>query len=131
MRRSSKYLLTTLAVFVFLQGIGTSFLSNEFIDLLSVQQNTLTTVIVQVLGALQLGWGMLNFMCRNHKYGGIFGRPLLLSNLAILVVSGMAMLRALLTGHLEPFYPFLLLTALYWLFAFLIFHVIRTNHQTN
>ena len=131
MRYSSKFLITTLAAFVFLQGIGTTFFSNEFIGLLSLQQHMLTTLIVQLLGAIQLGWGMLNYMCRNHKYGGIYGRPLLLANLAFLIVSGMAMLRLLLNGAIEPFYPFLLLTALYWLFAFSIFHVMQTDHQPN
>jgi len=127
MKHSSKYLLTTLAVFLFLQGIGNSFFTKEFIDLLSLQQNNLTILILQLLGATQLAWGMLNYMCRNHKYGGIFGRPLLLANLAFLIVSGMALLRMLLPGDLEPFYPFLLLTALYWLFAFSIYYVIRTD----
>lgn len=128
---SSKYLLSTLAVFIFLQGVGTSFFSSEILNLLGLHQDSLLILLVQLLGALQLGWGMFNFMCRNHKYGGIYGRPLLLANLAFLIVSGMAMLRLLLHGAIEPFYPFLFLTALYWMFAFIIFHVMRTDHQPN
>ena len=129
MRISSKYLLTSLAAFVFVQGLGTSFFGGEILVIFSVPQDSLSILIVQMLGALQLGWGMLNYMCRNNKYGGIFGRPLLLANLAVLVVSGMAILRVLMRVPVGPFYTLLLLAASYWSFALLIFKVIRNEQN--
>ncbi len=123
---SNKTVLTALAVFLFLQGMGATFLSREILAVFRWRQDELPDLLLKMLGALQLGWGMLNYMYRNHPFGGIFGRPLLLANLAILIASGMALVRA--GSHSGGSFPALwIFASAYLVLASLILKIIRTD----
>ena len=45
-----KYVLTALALFAFLQGLGTSFFSSEIIGLIALTEDSIFILIVQLLG---------------------------------------------------------------------------------
>ena len=123
---SNKTVLSALAVFMFLQGMWATFFSREILAVFRWRQDLLPELLMQMLGALQLGWGMLNYMCRNHRFGGIFGRPLLLANLAIFSVSGMALVRA--ATHWGGSFPALwILAGAYLVLALLILKIIRSD----
>jgi hypothetical protein len=53
------------------------------------------TWIGQLLGAAWLGLAALNWLSRDARLGGIYGRPVVLANLVLYVVSALTMLRAL------------------------------------
>jgi hypothetical protein len=52
----------------------------------------------QLLGAAWLGVGALNWLQRTAVLGGIYGRPVVLANSALYVVSALSLVRALLGG---------------------------------
>jgi hypothetical protein len=52
----------------------------------------------QLLGAAWLGVAALNWLQRGAVLGGIYGRPIVLANLALYFIGGLALLRALLDG---------------------------------
>lgn len=52
----------------------------------------------QLLGAAWLGVAALNWLQRNAILGGIYGRPIVLANLALHFVSALSLLRALIDG---------------------------------
>ena len=52
----------------------------------------------QLLGAAWLGVAALNWLQRNAVLGGIYGRPVVLANLALYFVSALSLLRALVGG---------------------------------
>lgn len=54
-----------------------------------------TAWIGQLLGAAWLGPAALNWLSRDARLGGIHGRPVVLANLVLYVVSAMTALRAL------------------------------------
>lgn len=49
----------------------------------------------QMLGAAWLGVAVLNWLQRDAVLGGIYGRPVVLANLALYFVSALSLLRAL------------------------------------
>jgi hypothetical protein len=52
----------------------------------------------QLLGAAWLGVAALNWLQRGVVLGGIYGRPVVLANLALYFISAASLLRALLAG---------------------------------
>jgi hypothetical protein len=56
----------------------------------------------QLLGAAWLGVAALNWLQRTSILGGIYGRPVVLTNLALYFVSALCLLRALTGGAAAP-----------------------------
>lgn len=56
----------------------------------------------QLLGAAWLGVAALNWLHRSALLGGIYGRPVVLANLALYFISALSLLRALLGGAVPP-----------------------------
>ena len=54
------------------------------------------TVALQLLGALSLGFAMLDWMARDMALGGIYGRPIVVANLLHFVSGALALVKALL-----------------------------------
>ena len=52
----------------------------------------------QLLGAAWLGVAALNWLQRSTVLGGIYGRPIVLANLALYLVSALSLLRVLVGG---------------------------------
>jgi hypothetical protein len=55
----------------------------------------------QLLAASWLGIAALNWLQRSTLLGGIYGRPIVLANVALYLISALSLLRALL-GHAAP-----------------------------
>lgn len=78
----------------------------------------------QMLGAAWLGVAALNWLQRGLLLGGIYGRPIVLTNLALYFVGGLSVLRALLEGGVPMTLwfvavPALVLAAVYGALLFL------------
>ena len=63
-------------------------------------------LVIQVLGALYIGFAALNWMTRHNLIGGIYSRPLAVGNLMHFLVAGLAMVK------LVPQIPMLWLLAI-------------------
>ena len=55
-------------------------------------------MLLQVLGALYLGFAMLNWMARGSLMGGIYGRPLAMGNFLHFFMVALLLLKALAAG---------------------------------
>jgi hypothetical protein len=55
--------------------------------------------IGQLLGAAWIGVAALNWLQRGAVLGGIYGRPVVLANLALYFISALSLLRVLLGGE--------------------------------
>ncbi len=65
-----------------LLGITCSFLPQEILEFLTLEATATAVFLIKVLGAFYLGWAILNYMIRDITMGGIYGRPIIISNLA-------------------------------------------------
>jgi hypothetical protein len=54
-------------------------------------------VLVQLAGALYLGFAMLNWMSQGSVMGGIYGRPVAIGNLAHFTIGALALLKLVLS----------------------------------
>lgn len=89
----SKILMTISALFLGIIGIFLSFLPKEIINYLNINSNVIIILLFQLLGALYLGFGILNWMLKGSRIGGIYNRPVLMGNLMHFLVGAIALIK--------------------------------------
>ena len=96
-------------------GIVFSFLPLELLAYLGQSIESEMGLMLQLAGALYVGFAMLNWMAKGILIGGIYARPVAIGNLTHFLVGGLALLKTQLGGGatLEGW----LLTGFYLLFA--------------
>ena len=89
----SKILMTISALYLGIIGICLSFLPKEIINYLNINSNVITTLFFQLLGALYLGFGILNWTLKGSRIGGIYNRPVLMGNFMHFLVGALALIK--------------------------------------
>ena len=110
----TRWLMASSAAFMAVLGLAASFLSQELLSAAGVPPVTVLVVLVQVTGALYLGFAMLNWMARGVLIGGIYSRPLAMGNFLHFAVVGATLARAMSAIDLRVVY---LSAAIYIVFA--------------
>lgn len=112
---NTRILMSASAVFLGVVGLGASFLPQEILGYCGVRPEELLVLIVQVAGALYLGFAVLNWAARGNLLGGIYSRPVALGNFLHFTVVALALVKAFLAGQRE--FVVIVGTVLYVLFA--------------
>ena len=113
---NTKILLTASAILLGIIGIGLSFLPAEILTFLHLKTSQTAALIMQLLGALYLGFGMMNWMAKGSIIGGIYNKPLVTGNLIHFAVGAITLLKA--TFNLKDSKEVLIpLTIIYTIFA--------------
>src|ERR1043165_8031805 len=81
-------------------GLSLSFAPAEFLAHFGVDNPPLI-LLVQLCGALYLGFAMLNWMARESSIGGIYNRSLAMGNFMHFFVGAPAFLKAVFRGRRE------------------------------
>ena len=84
---NTKILLTVSTLFLGTIGLGLSFLPTEALNILHLKTSQTSALIMQLLGALYLGFGMMNWMAKGSIIGGIYNKPLVIGNLMQKVIT--------------------------------------------
>ena len=101
-------------------------LPDEIISSLSVTPNAISTLSLQLLGALYLGFAMLNWMAKGSLIGGIYNRPIAIGNFMHFAVGALALIKIISKIHAHSGI-IISLTAVYSVFAILFGYVFRTT----
>jgi len=89
------------AAFLALLGLATSYMPEKVLGLHGTVPDTPTLLLVQMTGALYLGFAILNWTARGILIGGIYARPVALGNfLHFAMVSVMLIKAAIVHGVL-------------------------------
>ncbi len=123
---NTKIVMTASSLFLALIGILLSFMPNEIANYLSVESNIITILFFNIMSALYLGFGILNWMAKGTLIGGIYNRPIAIGNLMHFGVGviGLVKIVSNIQTHSEIIIS---LTILYAIFAILFAYVFRTN----
>jgi len=126
MKVNTKILMTISALFLGIIGILFSFLPEEILEFLKIEPNDITILFFQLLSALYLGFGILNWMSKGTLIGGIYNRPIALANLMNFGVGSIALIK--IANRIQIHYKlFLFFTLIYIIFAILFLLVFRKN----
>ena len=98
----TRILMTTSAALMAVIGIAASFLPQEVLGLHGTVPDNATVLIVQMAGAVYIGFAMLNWMARGILIGGIYARPVASGNFLHFVMVAIALIKAAMTHAALP-----------------------------
>ena len=125
---NTKALMIISAIFLAVNGFGFTFFPNEIAGLLGLyvySDNYIFILILQILGALYLGFSILNWTAKASLIGGIYNKPILLGNLLHFFTASMTLLK--LTQGFQDNQLIFSYTIIYSLFTLSFGYVFFTN----
>lgn len=114
---NTKVLMIATVLYLGIVGIGLTFLPQEIADLFETGNNRTLILAFQILGALYLGYAMMNWMAKDSLIGGIYNRPLIFGNLLHFLVSAFALIKMVDDYSENNFIVILSMTILYLIFT--------------
>jgi hypothetical protein len=87
---NTRILMSSSAVIMALAGMFFSFFPDELLQYLGVGSSAFLPLILQLTGALYLGFALLNWMAKGNLMGGIYSRPIAIGNLMHFMVFTLA-----------------------------------------
>jgi hypothetical protein len=124
----TRALMSLSAVFLAILGVGATFLPQEVLAHVGGRAEGTSVLLIQVLGALYLGFAMLNWMNRGNRIGGIYARAVSMANLLHFAAGGAALLKGLSAGPLA--YEIVALAAIYTVFG-IWFGIVVFTHPAD
>ena len=120
---NGKFVLVASSAVMAVAGLGATFAPAELLGTLGVAAPGAGVVVVQLLGALYLGFAFVNWTAKENAIGGIYSRPISLGNLTHFAIGALALVKFEMAG---PRHPLLLGAALVYvalavMFAALVF----------
>jgi len=94
----TRILMTVSALWLALLGLPCTFAPDLVLKWFTGGTSPAAELVVQVLGALYLGFAAIDWMGKSNLIGGIYGRPVAIGNLIHFLVAGIALFKA--AGHL-------------------------------
>jgi hypothetical protein len=91
----ARLLMTASAVFLALLGLPCVFAPDVVLRRLVGNTSTVAEIVVQLTGALYVGFAALNWMSRGSLMGGIYGRPVGVGNLLHFFSGGLAVVKVI------------------------------------
>ena len=98
----TKLLMILSAAFMALLGLAATFMPQELVVHFDSFPEGAVVLVVQVAGALYLGFAMLNWMARANLMGRIYSRPVAMGNFLHFMIVALALGRAMVAGQLPP-----------------------------
>ena len=123
---NTKILMISSCVFLAALGIILTFIPHEIISILGIIPNQISTLLLQLLGALYMGFAMLNWMAKGSLIGGIYNKPIVIGNFMHFGAGAFALIKIIAKIHTHSEIV-ISLTAIYAVFAILFGYVFRTN----
>jgi hypothetical protein len=112
---NTRLLMTASALVLALLGLPCIFAPDMVLKELTGGSSGAAELLVQVMGALYLGFAGLNWMGRANLIGGIYGRPVAIGNLLHFLVAAIALLKY--APNATPSAPAWVVAAIYTVLA--------------
>lgn len=106
-------------------GITASFLPHELLKIANISISGFEPIAVQIMGALYLGFAMMNWMSKGITIGGIYARPLALGNFMHFAIGALALIKGASNNQDLKF--FWAGVVIYALFAIIFGYVLFTH----
>jgi hypothetical protein len=90
---NTKIIMISSTVFLGAMGLGLTFLPDDIISNIGIASNPISTMSLQLLGALYLGFAMLNWMAKGALIGGMYNKPIAVGNFMHFAVGALALVK--------------------------------------
>ena len=122
---NTKSLMLISSLLMAVCGILLQFLPHEILQYFNVESNGIQPLFVQIIGALYLGFAMMNWMAKSVLMGGIYARPLGMGNFLHFTVGALALLKYALSA--PSLWAVWVATIIYSIFA-ILFGIVLFTH---
>ncbi len=112
---NSRLLLIASSIFLALLGLAATFAPHEVLAALGTSAEEPLPVLVQLAGALYLGFAFTNWTAKGSLVGGVYARPISVGNFFHFVAGALALGKFLLANSSSS--PLVVLTVAYVVFA--------------
>jgi len=112
---NTKLLMASSSAFLAAAGLATTFAPVELLTALRIPPSVPLPVIIQLLGALYLGFALMNWTAKDSLIGGIYARPVSIGNCLHFVAGALALFKHQLTAGFHG--PLTVALAVYAIFA--------------
>ena len=90
---NTKILMIASAILLGICGILFEFLPHEILRYNGVEAVGVVPLLVQIIGALYMGFAAMNWMAKTVLIGGIYARPLAIGNFAHFMIGAFALMK--------------------------------------
>lgn len=122
---NTKYLMISSSILMGIIGLFTSFVPAEILKSVGLPSTVLPVLLLQITGALYLGFALMNWMAKAILIGGIYSKPLCIGNFLHFTVAGLALIKAAVNNPALKYV--LIATIIYSIFAILFGIVLFTS----
>ena len=98
----TRILMLLSSVFLALLGLVTLFAPGEVLGIHGTVPDDATMLLIQMMGALYLGFAILNWAARGVLIGGIYARPVALGNFWHFMIVGIVLIKATIVHRALP-----------------------------
>ena len=98
----TRALMISSAIFMAFAGLATSFAAPEVLGLHGTTPDNATVMLIQMMGALYLGFAILNWTARGVLIGGIYARPVALGNFLHFMMVALTLIKGAITFKVLP-----------------------------
>ena len=95
---NTKLLMISSALIMAVCGVVLEFLPHEVLNFYGASADNFTAVLLQIAGALFLGFAVMNWMAKAVLIGGIYARPLAMGNFLHWTVGALALVKFAVTS---------------------------------
>jgi len=99
---NTKALMAASALFMGCLGVAASFLPQEILAVIGAPPQGVLPLLVQLGGALYVGFAMVNWMAKGNLLGGIYNRAVAMGNFAHFGIGATVLIKGLLAGQRVP-----------------------------
>ena len=126
---NTKSLMTLSAIILALIGISLIFLPKEILDYFELSVSDTLELLMQIIGSFYFAFAMLNWMSKGSIIGGIYNRPIAITNLTHFVIAGLALIKGVLAN---PSLSYIIwsIAIIYSIFA-ILFGIVVFNHPVS
>ena len=98
----TRILMIASAALMAVMGLGMSFMPQEVLGMHGTAPDNATVLLLQMAGAVYLGFAMLNWMARGILIGGIYARPVALGNFLHFLMVAITLIKAAIAFAVVP-----------------------------
>ena len=92
---NTKIIMTISALILGGTGVALTFAPDNILTEFGITDHPMSVLLMQMMGGLYFGFGMLNWMSRDRAIGGIYNRPVAIANFSHFLVAGLAIIKSL------------------------------------
>lgn len=126
----TKIVMIASAIFLGTLGILLNFFTQEVDIYLNNGSNTTSIIFLQLLGALYLGFAIMNWMAKDTRIGGIYNKPIAIGNFMHFAVGSLALIKIVSSIELNQ-KIIIVLAVVYSVFALCFAFIFRTNPKID